>query len=66
MFAANLNKAFYGFEPDFFTHNLVCIADDTIAVIKPRLELWPTMVDICDFQKPRRGLPMKRIPAGGK
>jgi hypothetical protein len=34
MFAANLNKACYGFEPDFFKHNLVRIADDTIAVIK--------------------------------
>jgi hypothetical protein len=27
MFAANLEKAFYGFEPDFFQHNLVRIVE---------------------------------------
>ncbi len=61
MFAANLEKAFYGFEPDFFQHNLVRIVDDAIAVIKSTLELWPTLVEICYFQKLRHGLPMKRI-----
>src|SRR3984957_17559491 len=34
LFAANLEKAFYGFEPDFFQHNLLRIVDDAIAVIK--------------------------------
>jgi len=58
IFAANLEKAFYGFEPDFFQHNLVRIVDDAIAVIKSTLELWPTLVEICYFQK-RHGLPMK-------
>ena len=66
MFAANLNKAFYGFEPDFFQHNLVRIVDDAIAVIKSTLELWPTLVEICYFQKLRHGLPMKRITASGR
>ncbi|HEY6851399.1 MAG TPA: hypothetical protein VI320_34960 [Terracidiphilus sp.] len=66
MFAANLNKAFYGFEPDFFQHNLVRIVDDAIAVIKSTLELWPTLVEICYFQKLRHGLPMKRITASGQ
>ena len=61
MFAANLEKAFYGFEPDFFQHNLVRIVDDAIGVIKSTLELWPTLVEICYFQKLRHGLPMKRI-----
>jgi len=61
MFAANLEKAFYGFEPDFFQHNLVRIVDDAIAVIKSTLELWPTLVEICYFQKLRHGLPTKRI-----
>ena len=66
MFAANLNKAFYGFEPDFFQHNLVRIVDDAVAVIKSTLELWPTLVEICYFQKLRHGLPMKRITASGR
>jgi hypothetical protein len=29
-----LKKAFYGFEPDFFRHNLLRIVDDAIAVIR--------------------------------
>ena len=61
MFAANLEKAFYGFEPDFFQHNLVRIVEDAIGVIKSTLELWPTLVEICYFQKLRHGLPMKKI-----
>lgn len=61
MFAANLEKAFYSFEPDFFQHNLVRIVDDAVAVIKSTLELWPTLVEICYFQKLRHGLPMKKI-----
>ena len=61
MFATNLEKAFYGFEPDFFQHNLVRIVDDAVGVIKSTLELWPTLVEICYFQKLRHGLPMMRI-----
>lgn len=66
MFATNLEKAFYGFEPDFFQHNLVRIVDDAIAVIKSTLELWPTLIEICYFQKLRHGLPMRRIAGGNQ
>jgi hypothetical protein len=34
LFAANLEKTFYGFEPDFFQQNLVRIVDDVVSVIK--------------------------------
>jgi hypothetical protein len=61
LFAANLEKAFYGFEPDFFQHNLLRIVDDAIAVIKASIELWPTLVEICYFQKVRPGLPMLHL-----
>ena len=61
LFAANLHKAFYGFEPDFFQQNLVRIVDDVISVIKGSIELWPTLVEICYFQKGRHGLPMRRV-----
>jgi hypothetical protein len=61
LFAANLHKAFYGFEPDFFQHNLVRIVDDVISVIKGSIELWPTLVEISYFQKARHGLPQLRV-----
>jgi hypothetical protein len=61
MFAANLEKAFYGFEPDFFQHNLLRIVEDAIGVIKSCIELWPTLVEICYFQKTRNGLPMRPL-----
>jgi hypothetical protein len=61
LFAANLQKAFYGFEPDFFQQNLVRIVDDVISVIKAAIELWPTLVEICYFQKERHGLPQTRV-----
>jgi hypothetical protein len=56
-FAANLQKSFYRFEPDFFQQNLLRIVDDAISVIKGSIELWPTLVEICYFQKGRKGLP---------
>jgi hypothetical protein len=61
LFAANLQKAFYGFEPDFFQQNLLRIVDDVISVIKGSIELWPTLVEICYFQKDRKGLPQLRV-----
>src|SRR5262249_47461520 len=61
LFAANLNKAFYGFEPDFFQQNLLRIVDDVISAIKGPIELWPTLVEICYFQKGRKGLPQVRV-----
>ena len=61
LFAANLEKAFYGFEPDFFQQNLLRIADDVVTVIKGSLALWPSLVEICYFQKDRVGLPKIRV-----
>jgi hypothetical protein len=61
LFAANLDKAFYGFEPDFFQQNLLRIVDDVISVIKGSIELWPSLVEICYFQKRRKGLPQIRV-----
>jgi len=61
LFAANLHKAFYGFEPDFFQHNLLRIVDDVVSIIKGSIELWPTLVEICYFQKGRKGLPQIRV-----
>jgi hypothetical protein len=61
LFAANLHKAFYGFEPDFFHQNLLRIVDDVLSVIKGSIELWPTLVEICYFQKGRKGLPQIRV-----
>jgi hypothetical protein len=61
LFAANLEKAFYGFEPDFFQQNLLRIVDDVISIIKGSIELWPTLVEICYFHKERKGLPQVRV-----
>lgn len=61
LFAANLEKAFYGFEPDFFQQNLLRIVDDVISVIKGSIELWPTLVEICYFHKDRKGLPQVKV-----
>jgi hypothetical protein len=60
-FAANLHKAFYGFEPDFFHQNLLRIVDDVVTGIKGSIELWPTLVEICYFEKDRRGLPRVKV-----
>jgi hypothetical protein len=57
-FATNLEKAFYGFEPDFFQHNVARIVNDAVESIRASLELWPTLIEICYFQKTRHGLPM--------
>jgi len=60
-FAANLQRAFYAFEPDFFQQNLLRIVDDVVSVIKGSIELWPSLVEICYFQKGRAGLPQVRV-----
>jgi Mg/Co/Ni transporter MgtE len=60
-FAGNLDKAFYGFEPDFFHQNLLRIVGDVIDVIRASIQLWPSLVEICYFQKKRRGLPSIRV-----
>jgi hypothetical protein len=61
LFAANLEKSFYGFEPDYFQQNLLRIADDVISQFKASIELWPTLVEICYFEKRRHGLPWSRV-----
>ena len=61
LFAANLSKTFYAFEPDFFQQNLVRIVDDVVSVIKGSIELWPTLVEICYFHKGRKALPRVRV-----
>jgi hypothetical protein len=61
LFAANLEKAFYGFEPDFFQQNLLRIVDDVVSGIKGSIELWPTLVEIVYFHKSRKGLPQTRV-----
>jgi hypothetical protein len=61
LFASNLHKAFYGFEPDFFQQNLVRIVDDVVSVIRGSIELWPTLVEITYFQNRRHGLPQVRV-----
>jgi hypothetical protein len=61
LFASNLNKAFYGFEPDFFQQNLVRIVDDVVSVIRGSIELWPTLVEITYLQKAKHALPQRRV-----
>ncbi len=61
VFAANLQKSFYGFEPDFFQQNLLRIVDDVVTAIKGSIELWPTLIEICYFEKERRGLPRIKV-----
>jgi hypothetical protein len=47
--------------PDFFQHNLLRIVADVVSVIKGSIQLWPTLVEICYFQKGRKGLPQLRV-----
>jgi len=56
-----LDKAFYGFDPDFFQQNVSRITDDVISQIKGSLDLWPTLVEICFFQRHRAQLPQRRV-----
>jgi hypothetical protein len=60
-FACNLQKAFYGFETDFFQQNLSRIVDDVVNDIRGAMDLWPTLVEICYFRKHRRDLPQTRV-----
>ena len=61
LFASNLKKSFYAFEPDFFQQNLLRIVDDVLTVVRGSMELWPTLVEIAFFEKARRGLPELRV-----
>jgi hypothetical protein len=55
LFAENLMRSFYGFEPDFFQQN------DVISVIHASLELWPTLLEICYFHKDKKDFPQLRV-----
>jgi hypothetical protein len=61
LFAENLSKAFYGFEPDFFQQNVNRIVDDVVSQFHASLELWPTLIEICYLQKDKRELPRTRV-----
>jgi len=61
LFAENLARSFYGFEPDFFQQNVTRIVDDVISVIHASLELWPTLVEICYFYKDKKDFPQMRV-----
>lgn len=60
-FADNLSRVFYGFEPDFFQQNVSRIVDDVISQFQASLEIWPTLVEICYFQKDKKDLPQTRV-----
>jgi hypothetical protein len=61
LFAENLARSFYGFEPDFFQQNVTRIVDDVVSVIHASLELWPTLVEICYFHKDKRDFPQLQV-----
>jgi hypothetical protein len=61
LFAANLSRVFYDFEPDFFQQNVSRIVEDEVALIHSTLEIWPTLLEIVYFQKHRSALPMRRV-----
>ncbi|WP_230968588.1 hypothetical protein [Nostoc sp. WHI] len=61
LFAENLSRVFYGFEPDFFQQNVSRIIDDVISQFHGSLEIWPTLVEICYFYKDKKDLPQIRI-----
>jgi hypothetical protein len=61
LFAENISRVFYGFEPDFFQQNVSRIVDDVVSQFHAALEIWPTLVEICYFQKDRKDLPQVRV-----
>lgn len=61
LFAENLARSFYGFEPDFFQQNVTRIVDDVVSAIRASLELWPTLVEICYFYKDKKEFPRVRV-----
>jgi len=61
LFADNLARVFYGFEPDFFQQNVSRIVDDVISQIHASLELWPTLVEICYYYKDKKEFPQLRV-----
>jgi hypothetical protein len=64
-FAASLERAFYGFELDFFPQNVSRIVDDVVSMFRGSLELWPTLIEIAYLQKRRAGFPAVLVSKGG-
>jgi hypothetical protein len=60
-FSHSLERAFYGFDPDFFQQKLIYQVDDVISQFKGALEIWPTLVEICYLRKNRAELPRMRV-----
>jgi hypothetical protein len=60
-FADSLQKAFYGFDADFFQQNVTRMVDDVISQFKGSLDLWPTLVEICYYAKSKRAFPQVRV-----
>ncbi|WP_242056094.1 hypothetical protein [Nostoc flagelliforme] len=61
LFANNLSRVFYGFEPDFFQQNVSRIVDDVISQFHASLEIWPTLVEVCYLHKDKKDLPQVRV-----
>lgn len=61
LFAENLSRSFYSFEPDFFQQNVSRIVDDVVSVIQASLEIWPMLVEICYYQKDKKPFPHMRV-----
>ena len=63
LFNENLTRSFfYGFEPDFLPAKRPRVSWTTcVSVIQASLELWPTLVEICYFQKAKKDFPQVRV-----
>jgi hypothetical protein len=61
LFADNLARSFYGFEPDFFQQNVSRIVAEVVSQIRASLEIWPTLIEICYFHKDKREFPQSRV-----
>lgn len=60
-FAAGLERAFFGFDSDFFQQKLIYLVDDVINQFKGSLEIWPTLVEVCFLRKQRADLPRLKV-----
>lgn len=60
-FADSLQKAFYGFDSDFFQQNVTRMVDDVISQFKGSLDLWPTLIEICYYAKSKKAFPQVRV-----
>jgi hypothetical protein len=61
LFAEDLAKSFYSFEPDFFQQNVTRIVGEEVSQFHASLKLWPTLVEICYFRKDKKDLPQVRV-----